>query len=293
MGINNSNSRDNQEHRLAVKTIHQQMLQLAINGAGLTKWAANELIRVIDDVYFSNSQLTEIKNGQIKYSCTSAKEGPGKPLADCEMVTVILTLHDPDDDANLPVAESKQRQVKKRWRRAVRICTEAKDQGGLLTQEDLAELLMCDTKTICRLVADMKKAGFILPTRGTLKDIGPGVTHRELIICKWIQGHEPVAITQSTNHSIVSVENYINKFKIIVYLRTSKHFTDHEIAVVAGVSQQAVKIFLELYDKYKSEPTYKHRLQDINLSGNQYYTEVGEKKDLSQPKPSNSVWSKA
>ena len=63
----------------------------------------------------------------------------------------------------------------------MRISAEAREQGGLLTQEDLAKILMCDVRTIRRDIADLRKTDIVVPTRGTIKDIGPGVSHRALL----------------------------------------------------------------------------------------------------------------
>jgi hypothetical protein len=291
MGLIKSNSPENQQRRLAIKTIHQQMSMLAMDGVGLSKWEAKELTNIIDDVYFTNSNLQDIKEGQVKYSCTSAQEGPGKPLADCQMVTVILTLFDPEDSKGLPAGENKQRQVRQRMRRCIRLCQEAKDQGGLLTQEDLAQLLQCDSKTIQRLVKVLKQSEICLPTRGNQKDIGPGVTHRELVIRKWIEGHEPAEVAKLTKHSIGAVENYLQKFKVIVFLHRERKFTPLEISVVAGVSISATKVFTELYESFKNHSTFKYRLEDINIAGKSYYNAVGEKKDSPLVKPSKQEWS--
>ena len=293
MGLIKSNSSENQQRRLAIKTIHQQMSMLAMDGVGLSKWEAKELINIIDDVYFTNTNIRDLKEGQIKYSCTSAEEGPGKPLSECKMVTVILTLFDDADSQDLPSSQNKQRQVRQRMRRCIRLCQEAKDQGGLLTQEDLAKLLQCDSKTIQRLVKVLKQNDICLPTRGNQKDIGPGITHRELVIRKWIEGHEPAEIAKLTNHSIGAVENYIQKFKVIVYLRKDRHFTDLEISVVAGVSVSATKVFIALYESFKSQSIFKYRLEDISITGKSYYNAVGEKKDLSPVNPSKQRWSQA
>lgn len=282
MSIKQSSCFAERNRRLEVKTIHQQMAQLAINGAGLSPWEADELVKIIDDVYFSNNNLSDISNGQIKYSCVSSEEGAGKPLSQCKMVTVVLSLLKPEDNERLPNAVNKQRQVNLRWRRVMRVCDEAKDQGGLLSQEDLAELLMCDVKTIQRDCIAMQKDGIVIPTRGQQKDIGPGVTHRELVVRHWIEGKEPVAVADCTKHSIKAVENYLDRFKVVVYLRKNKSFTDHEISVVAGISPRAVKTYLELFNKYKNSSLFKYRLEEITIAGSNYYQSVGEKKDLSQ-----------
>ena len=280
MGIKDSSSGfSEQNRRLAIKNIHQQMSQLAVKGAGLSPWEANELVKIIDDVYFSNNNLSDLSNGQMKYSCVSSEEGPGKPLTECKMVTVILSLFKPDDTDELLCSANKQRQVNVRRRRLIRICDEAKDQGGLLSQEDLASILMCDVKTIQRDCKALKDLDIVIPTRGQQKDIGPGVTHRELVVRHWIEGKEPVDVANATKHSIKSVENYLDRFKVVVYLRSNKHFTDHEISVVAGVSPRSVKTYLELHKNFRSKPFFKHRLEEINIAGSNYYVSMGEKKD--------------
>lgn len=292
MSIQISNSQENQSRRLGLKTMNQQMSHLAVHGAGLSPWEAKELVKMIDEVYFSYSQK-ELKEGQLKYNCVSAKEGAGKPLKDCEMVSVTLSVFCDFDEESLPNKANKQRQVLRRQRRLLRLSDEAKDQGGLLSQEDLAKLLMCDTKTIRRDVKHLRTEGVIIPTRGQQKDIGPGVTHRELVIRHWVEGKEEVEVASATKHSMGAVENYLQKFKIAVYLRVGKSFTDHEISVVAGISQRAVKTFLNIYEEFKHKDMFKHRLDEILLTGDEYYKEVGEKKDSQPLNLSKPVWSRA
>lgn len=290
MSIQLTNSRENKSRRLSIKTVGQQMTNLAVNGAGLSPWEAKELVKMVEEVYFSDLQQ-ELKEGQTKYNCVAASEGAGKPLKDCEMTTVILTLFDPEDEKSLPCDANKQRQIIRRHRKLIRICDEAKDQGGLLSQEDAAQLLMCDTKTIRRDVKRLREeAGITLPTRGQQKDIGPGVTHRELVVRHWSEGKEELEVATATNHSMGAVENYLRKFKVVVYLRVAKDFTNHEIAVVAGISQRAVSTFLELYDEFKNCDFFKHRLDEIMLTGDEYYKEVGEKKDSLPSNPSKPEW---
>jgi hypothetical protein len=283
--IGSTSSVENQTRRVLIKNLDQQMKQAAIAGAGLNPWEAEELIRMVQEVYFAQPELVEFSPGQVKHQCVSAKEGPGKPLKDCEMVSVILTLYGDKDLKELPGEEYKSRQQIIRQRRMQRIAVEAKDQGGLLSQEDLALLLMCDVKTIQRDAAALRKKGVTLPTRGQMKDIGPGVTHRELVVRKWLEGKEPVQIARDTDHSIGAVENYLQKYQRVAYL-VRKDFTLHEIALTAGISCKAAEVFAELDKKSRAMPFYKSRLEEIMLVGGQYYLAEGEKKDWSQPKRS-------
>lgn len=279
MGLQNSSSYENQTRRQTIKTINQQMKQLAVAGTGISPWEADILIQTVEDVYFSNTELRDIKHGQIKYSCVSASEGAGKPLKDCQMTTVVLTLLDNSDEDELLVVGDKQRQTFIRRRKITRLADEAKDQGGLLSQEDLATLLGRDVKTIQRDVKALKDLNITVPTRGQQKDIGPGVTHREQVIRQWLDGKEPVEVARQTKHSIAATESYIEKFKIVVYLRADKQFSDHEISVVSGMSSRGVKSFLKIYNEQQNHPLLKHRLDEIMLRGKQYYDETGEKKD--------------
>jgi hypothetical protein len=268
-----------------IKNLDQQMKRAAIDGAGLNGWEAEELIRIVQEVYFSHPELVEFSPGQLKHQCVSAKEGPGKPLKDCSMVSVILTLFDEKDMKELPFDGYKTRQQVIRQRRMQRITVEAKDQGGLLTQEDLALLLMCDVKTIQRDVAALRKNGVTVPTRGQQKDIGPGVTHREWVVRLWLEGKEPVQIARATHHSIAAVENYLQKYQRVAYL-VRKGFTKHEIALTVGISCKAAEVFTELDKKSRRMPFYKSRLEEIMMVGGQFYQSEGEKKDLSPLKVS-------
>ncbi|NGX61235.1 MAG: hypothetical protein K940chlam9_00718 [Chlamydiae bacterium] len=272
-----TNSYKAQQNRVQIKTISQQMKQMAVHGTGLSPWEAEVLVETIEEVYFSSLEQQELQPGQMKYRCISADEGAGKPLKECQMVAVTLTLHDDRDKENLSIASNGERSIELRRRRLARICEEAKEQGGFLSQEDLAEFLMCDVRTVRRDTKELKKLGIILPTRGQQKDIGPGVSHRAIAIRHWLEGKEPVAVAQQIKHSIAAVENYLQKFKRVAFLRR-KGFTEFEIALTVGISVYASKTFCELYEEYKGKAFFKQRLEEINLVGGQYHQAQDEKK---------------
>ncbi len=277
MGQNTLSAHDCQEQRLKIKSINQQMKNLAVKGTGLSPWEAEVLVDTIEEVYFNDPNLTHLKNGQIRYSCIDISEPPGKPVSDCQMRTVVLTVYESTDNENLNL-KNIDAAIEKRQRRIMRISEEAMDQKGLLSQEDLAEILMCDVRTIRRDISSFKKLGIIIPTRGTIKDIGPGVTHREIAVRLWIEGKEPTEICTHIKHSIKSVENYIEKFKRVSYMKI-KGFTHFEIARTAGLSDNAVTVFSELFDKYKAVGLFKYRMDEIQISGSEFYNAHDEKKE--------------
>lgn len=281
------NSQEDQARRLQIKTINQQMKNLAVQGTGISPWEAQVLVDIIEEVYFSELNKNDLQAGQIKYHCIGVEEGAGKALKDCKMVAVVLTLFDERDKGDFSTENNKDRSIEIRRRRLVRISEEAKEQGGYLSQEDLAELLMCDVRTIRRDVYDLKKVGIILSTRGQQKDIGPGISHRAIAIRLWLEGKEPVAIAQHIKHSIKAVENYLQKFQRVAFLK-GKYFNDYEIALTVGISVYATKTFSEIYEEYKTKAFFKQRLEEINIVGNQYYETEDEKKSTPPLKDSTS-----
>jgi len=278
MGVKVSPScSESQNRRLKIKTLGQRMKRVAVHGAGLSPWEADVLVDAIDEVYFSDPELKGLSVGQMKYSCVSTSEGPGKPLRECSMATVLLTLVDAEDRQELP-SDGKQASVHRRRRKVMRLTEEAREQSGLLTQEDLAAILDTDVRTIRRDVCALREDGIVVATRGQQKDIGPGVTHRGLAVRLWLEGKEPVEVARSINHSIGAVESYLEKFKRVAYLRR-KNFDDYQIALTVGMSVPAVKTFVEIYKESKNCSFFKSRLAEIELVGEQHYFAEDEKKD--------------
>ncbi|MDD5699166.1 MAG: hypothetical protein PHH77_11170 [Victivallaceae bacterium] len=58
---------ETQARPLQIKTIHRQMENLAVSGAGLSPWEAREQVNIIDEVYFQNPALRQLLPGQMKY----------------------------------------------------------------------------------------------------------------------------------------------------------------------------------------------------------------------------------
>lgn len=283
MGVKISqSSRECQNKRLKIKERGQQMKQLAVHGTGLSPWEAKVLVQSIEEVYFADPDLKEIGCGKMRYSCVSRKEGAGKPLAECGMATVTLTMMDPEDEEDLPL-ESRRGSIARRQRKIVRITEEAREQGGLLTQEDLAALLYSDVRTIRRDIADLRGLGIEVATRGQQKDIGPGVTHRGKAVQLWLEGKEPPEVARAINHSLGAVENYLEKFKRVAYLRR-KHFDDYETALTIGASVSSVKTYVGIYESMTASPFFSSRMVEMELVGEQHYFAQDEKKDLASSK---------
>lgn len=197
--------------------------------------------------------------GQVKLLVAAAHEPAGKSLDQCQKVTVLLTL-DAKEDSTLRAREGV---TGLRRTRILRLATEARDQGGLLSYEDFAyRLLNCGVRTIVRDIAALRQRGLEVPTRGQQQDIGPGQTHRVQAVRLFLQGKEANEIARQLYHSLSSIENYVTTFARVVFLAQKGYGTD-EIAFVIHRSPALVAAHRQLYDEFRTQPSAQVRLREI------------------------------
>lgn len=157
--------------------------------------------------------------------------------------------------------------------RALRQCKimlmtiEAKEQGVLLTQDDLALLLCCTNRTIRNDVRELRKMDIIVPTRGQINDIGKGVSHKAKIVEEYLKGYEYSEIRRKTHHSDGSIDRYIRDFLRVIYL-TSKDEQISTIRQVTRLSERLIQEYQELYAKFQREdcPRLKDLIRDSSTN---------------------------
>lgn len=263
-----------QQDRLRAKTQDQRLIHLAVEGAGISTWEANVLVDVVKEVYFAEPEDCPLRSGQMRYECVAATEGPGKPIKDCRLVTVVLSLLDKEDDllgARLGAKALRQHRI-------MRLTEEAREQGGLLSQEDLARLLFSNVRTIRRDVRELREScGIVVATRGQQKDIGPGVSHKGVALRHWLEGMEPVEIGRKIHHTLHAVERYIQRFSRVVFLRW-KGFAPVQITLTVGISSANVQTYLEIYETYRHKRAARHRFEEMERIGAEHYQAEDAKK---------------
>lgn len=255
-----------QARRLRLKTQEQQLAKMAVDGAGLSPWEAAELVKMVAEVYFAEPQDNPIRSGQMFYECAATSEGAGKPLSECDLARVVLTIHDPEDIQihNAEGADGLRRHC------ILRMTEEAREQDGLMTQEDLARLLHCDVRTIRRDVKHFRERGIVVATRGTMKDIGPGVSHRGVAIGHWVNGDDTPEIARKINHSLAAVERYIDTFARVVFLEQQR-FDCFAMALTMRISVAGAKTFLAILEEHRHRPEFKRRLQELEIIGGRFF----------------------
>lgn len=192
------------------------------------------------EVYFERYLDQEATIGPMTFLAVSADSPPGQPVAACQRLTITLTLDSPDDLIALShgIAELRRSKIQ-------RLSQEAREQGALLTQEDLARLLCTSRSTIKRDIAQLRASGVDVPTRGQVKDIGRGVSHKSQIVGDWLAGYTFSQIQQRRWHALSSIERSCRDFQRVVHLQ------HHGLAVAdirqsTGLSERLIKEYLAL-----------------------------------------------
>jgi DNA-binding CsgD family transcriptional regulator len=270
MKITTQESQAEQARRLAAKTQDQRMVNEVVSGTGMSPWEARVVVEVIREVYFATPGNAPLRHGQLLYTCVRVEAGAGTALRDCPMTSVVLSLMG-EGDEQVQGAEVLRRH------RIGRLCEEAREQGGLLTQEDLAQILGCDPRTIRRDIRVLKELGIHIPTRGQQKDIGPTLTHKGVAIRHWLEGKEPQQVARAINHSLRAVERYLNHFARAIYC-VGRGFSVLQTAFALGISNASVHAYLDICREFKGKEGFKLRLAELEAIGAAHHESGDAKK---------------
>lgn len=192
--------------------------------------------------------------GQMTVLAASAENPPGRPVAECKRVPINLTMDSADD-----LEAFRQGVAALRRSKIQRLTQEAQEQEALLTQEDLARLLCTSRSTIKRDIAYLRAQGVDVPTRGQIKDIGRGVSHKVQIVQDWLAGYTFTQIKQRRWHSIDSIERYCSDFRRVVHLRV-KELSVADIRISTGLSERLIGEYLDLFAAAGPENEHLQRL---------------------------------
>jgi len=228
--------------RLTTKTtLHTIQVELQ-TGYALSPVEAQVLARRVQQLVDSQSGFSR-QPGQITYQAIAIDEPPGKPLKECRKVPVHLTII---ADGDGQVWATKGPEALRRLR-AHRIIYEAPMQGGALSQEDVACILGVSRKTVQRIFAYYRRRDQPLPSRGEVRDIGRGVSHKIPVIRKYVQDLSFSRISRELgNHGISSMARYLNHFALVMILE-DRRLTPAQMQSVVGISENLIEEYRALY----------------------------------------------
>lgn len=236
---------------------------------GMSPIEIKALVRKMQE-FIEQETIGERKNNQIVRTVVAFGEPAGKKIKDCKLITVNLTMAFYGEEKILKEKGLKYLKELK----VHQLVFESYNQGGLLSHEDIQDILGISRSTIKRIIKKYKSNNIIVPTRGQIEDIGPGITHKERIIELIIKGYLYSDIMIMTAHTEASIENYEKKFvKIAYFYKEGK--TELKIRLITGYSEALIKSFIELYKNNKKN--YPELVENI-LKRYEKYIEFEEKK---------------
>ena len=248
--------------RLDAKTLDSMFRRQIEEGANCSPFVSKAILAAVKEVFPIDPEEADhqLGLGQIQLLVVAAQEPAGKPLEQCQKVTVRLTLDAGQDDFQVRLAYGVEGL---RRTRILRLTAEARDQGGLLSYEDLAfRLFNCGVRTIVRDVQALRRRELEVPSRGQQQDIGPGQTHRVQAVRLFLLGHQPNEIARRLYHTLGSIENYITTFARVVIL-VNKGYADDEIAFVMRRSSPLIAAYRKLYADFQDKPSAQRRIKEI------------------------------
>lgn len=190
--------------------------------------------------------------GQVVWWAAHKNEYPGrnKTIENTKMIPVILSIAS-QEDLKLRLDGYSAKEIRKC--KVARILREAYEQGGVLNQSDVSLLIGVSAGTIGKDIKDyQQEQSVVLPYRGTVHDMGPTLTHKKIIIEKFVRNIPTPEIARRTSHSEEACDRYIKGFKkvqklhadgipepnIASELEMSKSLVHEYVVIIEGLEKQ-------------------------------------------------------
>jgi hypothetical protein len=248
--------------RLSTKTLDQRFCHELETGFELAPRVSQGVLELVKQVFQRNgvpgAHTGRLRPGQIRQVIAAADAPHGRPLDETEMVEITWTLDAGEEDLEVL---SEHGATALRRVRLLRLVDEALDQGGEPTQEDLAKALNVTARTIRSDVSALKAKGYVVATRGKLRGVGRGQSHKVIIVELYLKRYTYTEIMRRTRHSAYAIKRYVQTFSRVGMLKC-KGLSTSEIACAVGISERLTQEYLDLYQRYDT-PDYRDRLAEV------------------------------
>lgn len=193
-----------------------------------------------------------LRHGQVLWMSYSIDDPPSryKCTAETDLVPVVLDLSIPGDlEARIARVSPRRRLQDK----AIRLCRQTYEQGGLLSNCDLAELLSVDAAYLASIMSRYERdSRKVVPRRATVHDMGSGMTHKRIICRKrYLEGKEAAQIARETYHSMEAVDRYLGQYERIRHCRLQGMEADR-IAYTLRCNVALVREYMQIDDEMES-----------------------------------------
>jgi hypothetical protein len=135
-----------------------------------------------------------------------------------------------------------------------RMIREAYQQGAVLSTRDISLLLVTNAVNLSKLRIEYEKEyKTILPHTGVIHDMGTTLTHKRLIIYKYVvEKKDPSVVARETLHTQPAVDRYLkdyNRVKTLVNDNKDIDFIHH----VTNIARSVIKQYVDIINNYVKE----------------------------------------
>ena len=208
---------------------------------------AKDIVGLVSDNY---KNLGRLEPGQALWLGVDVNDRPsyGHGRGKTKLLPVIITVWSKEDIKDRMDGYS-NREI--REKRITRLFNEAFQQGTVFSNADVAMFVGVSPGTVSKQAREfMEREGVVLPTRGTIHDLGMATTHKRIIIKLYLAGHLTPEISRITNHSEEAVDRYIRAFEKIRLLKDKN--TDY-IHIATGMSTWLIKSYMEILNEWEDK----------------------------------------
>ena len=229
-----------------------------IGGPDVVKLFAKKIVELNDQYYLRGDF---VRPGQMRWLVLKAgqKYSKSKKLSDMQLIPVTLTLINPEDIEDRITKVKKNELIEKL---IVRLCTETKEQGGVLTETDIAILLRVSGTMISNHVTSYeKRTKKVVPRAGTEMDMGKSLTHKRLAFHNYKKKIPTSENARLIDHTPESVDRYIKDGIRIEKLYTAG-YNEWDMAFFTGLPIYVVKEYVEIIKSYEKEKNNKTDIEN-------------------------------
>lgn len=210
--------------------------------------------RILEVVLSHLHSRDTVRHGQVAWMGIALEHRTKRSqrIEDMRLVPLVLDLVTSQDIEAVIACEPRPQRL---LRRCLRLCRQAYEQGGLLSNCDLAVLLGASDQNVAALLTAWEREhDELIPRRATLHDVGTGLTHKRWICWKrYAEGKTSEQVARETYHSLEAVDRYLGQFDRIRHCRR-QGLDAQQIAYVMGCSSALVAQYLAIDDELLAPP---------------------------------------
>ncbi|MCB0177078.1 MAG: DUF1670 domain-containing protein [Anaerolineae bacterium] len=241
-----------QNFKQQVARDQQNFLDILQKDFNLPFYLSRQILNTAQDILVKPTR-SMVFSGQVRANVASLET----PAAEDKRVEVVLTIDaGPEDDD----VKQRERAAGLRRGRILRLLEEAIEQGGILSQDNLAQLLGIDLSTLHRDLNSLETEGHPIYLLERLNGMPPGSSYKTRIVELWLDGAEPEEIARHYHRSPQAVKRYVDKFAQVIKLNRDDTAVK-DITALTEIPVRLIENFLELNQEVQTKPDWQSKLE--------------------------------